>query len=232
MQPRPAIVLTDCRTGSTFLCGCLSNHPRIYWDRGEPGTRGKSNYWSKLVPDRPTRLKLIFSQQWYEVSGCKLMIRHVTPDIFDFLHKRWKRLKVIYLVREDVVDQALSWEVNVRTSYAHSWEGHEPKLQKVDLHVKGIKKRLKQIELGRRQAEDILARLGADVYTTSYERITGGKDSSIIPPEEAKSIRKFLGVPYWSLYTSQKKLNTRPWEAAVRNWEEISGFIRDCRRAN
>jgi len=54
IKPQPAILLTEPRTGGTFLAGCLSNHTDVFCARGEPFHRGSR--WGVACQDEVERL--------------------------------------------------------------------------------------------------------------------------------------------------------------------------------
>jgi len=230
-MPEPAIILTDCRTGGTYLSSCLSNHPEIHWVRGEPLAR--NSHWNTASPNRVARLNLIFRQQFYTVSGCKILGSHLYGGIGAYLEDLGKRLKVLFLVRYDKWDQAISGEVNSRTSYAHSLEGKEPELVKVELNPANLLKRYNKVVAEARRQSRFLGSLEAQVLKLTYEEITqNGKDSDHIPTGKAYEICEFLGVTQRTLYTDQRKVNKLPWEDLVSNWEEIDDLIRNSRSVN
>lgn len=217
VQPRPAILVADCRTGGTFLSGCLSNHPEIFWTRGEPMSPR-----FRLVKDKVERLRFIHAQQFYEVAGCKIMVGQFDDALLRYL-KGLQDLKVLYIERENVLDQAISWEANVITPFAHNWQGHEPERRKVILTREGVRKRIDFIRARRRRSQEILIGLGVEHMSVTYEVVTGSQDVSGVPAEAADLICEYLQVKHCPLYTTQRKLT----QVEVVNREELYDVLRN-----
>jgi hypothetical protein len=73
-DPSPAVVLALPRSGTTFLCHALSNHPEIFCPRDEPiHPRGWSYRYFNSMLTAVDVLKFIHNQAFYSVNMCKVM---------------------------------------------------------------------------------------------------------------------------------------------------------------
>lgn len=199
-MPRPAILAADCRSGSTFLSGCLSNHPEIFWTRGEIASKR-----FEVKVSKTELLSFVFHQQWYSSAGVKVMLSQFTDSLVQYL-SAVDGLLVILLRREDVVEQAISWEANLKTNFAHNWLRLQPPEVEVELSVCDVNSRVDLIRRRYARLTDIVSKLGAETLEVTYEQLTGGRDASEVAFEQAKRICEFLRVDFRPLYTQQRKL--------------------------
>lgn len=228
-RPRPAVVVTNCRTGGTFLCMCLSNHPAIFCERGE--ILHWESEWLRIIPSGKERLDLVFSQAWYEVSMCKLLSRHALeeePEGLWNLLQHYPDMRIIFLEREDVVAQALSWEMNMiireRRGFSHSFSNRDKATYEIDpAKVLG---RIGSIRYRLARDREVLKATSVPVMYLAYEDLTDGEEVSEISPYVSAKICGFLGVgSEWPLYTRMRKMHTVPFGEQIANWSEIRSAL-------
>jgi len=226
----PAVIITLQRTGGSWLAGCLSNHPDIFCTRGEPlATRSK---WARVAPDETARLDLILSQQYYDVAMCKLINNHAfRPATWKYLTTRTPPVKVLFLKRENILNQAISHEINagrrlgtVAGHPTHAFRTTD--LPPCKLDPAGVLSRCED-EAGRYfLAESKLIESGLPVLRLTYKQITGGDNASEIPENTGRRACGFLGVPYIPLSFSMRKVHWQPWRDTVSNWKAIVDHLR------
>ena len=229
-KPRKAILFAEARTGGAFLASCLSNHPRVFFARGEPLHKGSP--WTVAAPDEIKRLDLITSQDHYDVSGCKLFRNHARrPHIQEWLF-RVKPL-MIYLWREDYVLQALSIEANKvhrRTGEGlptHPYERMSP--LPIELDPAAVLFEIDRLQqnyglTGNKEESNwaFLQAGGFEVFSLTYEQMTGGSEVEGITGTLAHEICDFLGVTRANLPGSGlRQAHHRPWPEYVTNWAEV-----------
>ena len=226
----PAVIITLQRTGGSWLAGCLSNHPNIFCTRGEPmATRSK---WAGVAPDETARLDLILSQQYYDVAMCKLINNHAfRPAVWKYLTTRTPPVKVLFLERENILNQALSHEINAGRRLG-TVAGHpthifnKAELPPCRLDPAGVLARCED-EAGRYfLAESKLAKSNLPILRLTYDEITGGENAGEIPESEGRRICSFLNVPYIPLGFSMRKVHWQPWRETVSNWKAIVDHLR------
>lgn len=212
MPPRPALLVADNRAGGTYLTLALSNHPDIYCTRGSP-LHSKSAWKVVKGGNLPN---LLWSQQFYHVSmfkmGLKVALRH-----WDIVEGHKSPVKVIFLIRKDVLAQAVSR--TVQSLRNHSWEKVSAK--PTTLSVARVVKYYKFYQKGRRQIKQLAAKTALPSLLLTYEEITGNVDATCIPKAATKKICNFLGVPVLPLCQGMRKVNPEPPCKWILNWNEI-----------
>lgn len=232
---RKAILWTERRTGGTFLASCLSNHPRVFFARGEP--LHSDDPWRVGVPDEAERLQIITSQPHYDVAGCKLFRDHaIRPAVWDWLCRI--QPMIIYLWREDYISQALSIVANQvyratgEGMPTHLYRREEPR--QIHLEPEEVLFEIERLQLRYGIAGDetksnqaILQSGGFRVLSLTYEQMTGGKaEVGAIALDMAYSLCAFLGVSLAPLVgAGLRRAHHRPWPEYVSNWDEVREAI-------
>lgn len=240
-RPTAFVVLTSPRTGSSWLIDLLDSHPRItayaelllpadtspppdYGCRDLPrfaATLG-SRRRITLVPERIRYLRRLFAPRaGIDAIGFKLMHRHVRahPGLLPFLVVR--RTRVINLVRENVLEQLVSWQTAVARGRFKSYSGDPLVEVSVHVDVQELSARLARREQRRARSRRALARHRLRWLDLSYEHI-------LASPEEALGrVVDFLGVQprVWPASSTLVRMNTGSWRASVENANEIEAAL-------
>lgn len=222
----PFLIITGPRTGGTYLAHCLSNHPQIFCERGEP--MHHESVWRRKVA-ASAMLDLLTGQHGYHASGCKLMY-HQTKQrgVAQWLERT--RPRAIHLVRQNTVEQAASviYNKEVRRGRASFRPQHTfDQVGKPAPIECGAARFLAMCRALRGQVAAAAMRIeewGSKVLPVAYEGITGG-DGQSIPEESARRICKFLGVDYARLYCELQKVNRYPPVVMFSNWTEIAATL-------
>lgn len=227
---RPAIIVAAIRAGGTFLSHCLSNHPNIYCNRGEPLHHGSS--WSAAFNgDRRLLLRVLLNQTGYQISMCKLTYvqafhRDIWPEI--------QRLKpwVIWLRRANMIRQALSVAINQQARAGqlvhpqHTFEPTEP--VRIEIPPGQFLRYLDGLTQQNTRAEMRLSSL-PHVLPMVYEEITSNPwhhDTAAGLSSKARmQICLFLGVPIRPMPTDLIRVNPGPLSELLVNWDEIRQAI-------
>lgn len=232
---RKAILWTERRTGGTFLASCLSNHPQVFFTRGEP--LHPDDPWMAGVPDEVMRLQIITSQPHYDVAGCKLFRNHaLRPDVWEWLLQ--ESPAVIYLWREDYVAQALSivatnvYRATGEGTPTHVYRREEPSSIRLEpdevlFEIERLRVRYGLAGDKEKSNQAILQAGGFRVLSLTYEQVTGGAvEVDEVASSVGDSICAFLGIAPLPLgCTTLRRAHHRPWEEYVTNWDEVREAI-------
>ena len=224
-NPDTAVLIAGVRSGGTFLCTALSNHPQIFCTRGEPA-HAKSR-WRTAAPDWQARMELLWFQQWYEISMFKLTEQQAFwPPGWEFIQQQRPLTKIIYLRRENVLQQALSNMINVlkgegkaQGHETHTFQSLEPPNIKIPPNrlVNVYKASVARTE----KALMALNKCNLPILYLTYEQITGDVDASYLPEDVSNTICDFFQVNRIKMYSHLKKVHTRPYSETVSNWDEV-----------
>lgn len=222
---RPALIITSVRTGGTFLAHCLSNHPQMCWDRGEP--LHHESVWCQLwSTNRPKLVQALTHQHGYVVSGVKLVYQQA------FKSEIWGPIArmephIIWLVRENKVRQAVSLIINRkarRGEIKRAQHTVDPsKRLQVSIDATGLLRYARRLQRWDDHAEKRLTQRQR-VLRVTYKEITGGADGTapFLDPPTSKRICAFLGVrDHWPLSCELKRVNAQPLPKLIENWAEI-----------
>lgn len=232
----PAVIVAALRSGGTFLAHCLSNHPQVFCDRGEPLHNG-SVWCSTLHPSRKALLSALLNQTGYRVSMCKLTYGQAfMREIWPFLLER--QPKVIWLRRENAVRQAISVLINREARRGkikrpqHTFSAARPG-GRVTLDAEAVLKTARGLRRHDGNAGKRLRKLN-DVLRLSYSELTGGEHASAdrLPGRTVARICAFLGVMDWPMGSDLKRVNPYPLRDTLVNWRSVVQAVRDSEFAS
>lgn len=218
-NPKPALLVSGARTGGTFLCVALSNHPRIFCTRGEP-LHSRSE-WYRAIPNLERRLGLLLRQQFYEVSMCKVNVGQFIPLRVAFLQDFTPRIRVLHLEREDVLAQSISILINRMKLESHPTHTFlEPAPIPLTLDPARVADAYRAVCNRNENLTERLQMLGLPILRLTYEEITGGREATMVPEPYGRRICAFLEVPYVSLHAHTRKIH-KNFAKSILNWDEI-----------
>jgi hypothetical protein len=229
-QPARAVIIADVRTGGHFLTSCLSMHPQIFCVREEPFH--KKSAWKPL--GRGPATQLIWSQHYYDVC----MFKCTPSQIFPGKHKLWKIIvksgaKIIYLKRENMVEQAISDAINRARKEGHPAHRFSGDLSSsvspppVFIAVDEAKRSMRGLLQRARRTETLIRRAPVEVLNLTYEELIDPDEfSTEIPESTGDRICSFLGVLKCKLWSRMEKVHRAPYIDFVSNWEEIKKCLR------
>lgn len=232
-EARAAVVVASWRCGGTFLNYCLSNHPDIYCDRGEPMHRFSP--WRAAMPGDPAELlRCVFDQRHYLVSMCKLTyVQAFHESVLPYLVKI--KPAVIWLRRENVVRQAVSlmlakrvMAVNptARPEALHTW-GEATATAPSALPAEAVLKEARALALADERARERLERYFPGYLELTYAQIIGGEGMTAnhLPTASARRVCEFLSVPYQMLSCNLRRVNPKPLREMLANWPEVEAAL-------
>ncbi|MBN1248463.1 MAG: hypothetical protein JXC32_12445 [Anaerolineae bacterium] len=234
---QPGVIVSAIRAGGTFLSHCLSNHPHVYCDRGEP-LHHRSAWCSLFEGDRRALLRVLLNQTGYRVSMCKLTyVQAFHRDIWPELQELQPR--VIWLRRENVIRQAVSVAINQRARAGQlDRPQHTFEAQTVPVAIEiGAGEFLRYVDglVRRNVAAQGKLRLMSNVLVLSYEEITANPThlymAQGLNPDAADRICEFLGVPFALMPADLARVNPWPLSELLTNWHEIRQAIGESQYA-
>lgn len=222
---RGAVIVAAIRSGGTFLAHCLSNHPQIFCERGEP-VHHRSVWCTILDPNRCELLAALLNQTGYQVSACKLTyVQAFHRNIWPWLEQQ--RPRVIWLHRENVLRQSVSVLLNIRSRDGaiklpqHAFE--RPKSVRVAIEPESV------LTMARTLIDrDTMARKrlkGLTLLPLTYEDITGGGEVATLPPAVRDRLCTFLGVRVEEMGTDLMKINWAPLKEILTNWSDVHSAV-------
>lgn len=218
------VIVAAIRSGGTFLAHCLSNHPAVFCDRGEPLHHG-SVWCTVLQPNRRQLLAVLVNQTGYAVSTCKLTYHQAFhPEIWPWLEKR--RPKVVWLRRENTIRQAVSVIINKQARNGRVKRPQHTLKATADLHL-ALEPALVLRSARGLLAHDQRARQRLAPFETlpiTYEQIVG--PGNALNTDATRAICRFLEVPYRKLSCDLVRVNPQPLADMLTNWREVEAAIR------
>lgn len=240
-SPVPFVIFATQRTGSNWVMGTLDCHPAVaaydelflareegsgYWGRtdreyfapylarkGKRQSKASRAYWSfKYLDDlygyRPETsavgFKLMYGQLWKN------------PWLWAYLIAR--RVRVIHLVRDNLLDVVVSKETaEARKSY-HAFHGQAVTTPPVTLDPVTLLATLEQLSFRVRTARRLLAALPVSTREVCYERLVGS-------PELFDELFRFIGVAPARQEGRFQKLNTSAKRELISNYQEIESAL-------
>jgi len=220
---RPAVIVASIRSGGTFLAHCLSNHPQIFCDRGE-SLHHTSLWHSHLTTNRAKVLFCLTHMHGYQVSMVKLLYQQAfLVEVWDYI----RELPIIWLRRENTIRQAVSVILNKMARRGriehpqHTFGKVDP--VRVELEPQRVLNAARNLLVHDRRAKELLDLL--NTLELIYEEIVG--PGSTLADGVARRICEFLGVrsPRCPLSCDLTRINPRPLEEMIRNWDEVRAAI-------
>lgn len=242
--PLPFVLLSTQRSGSTWLLDQLHAHPRVFahaelfLNDGEGLPRfagdGELPFFNTWIAQAETGrtwnarrhalhdyLDLAFAaREGVEAAGFKLMYSQLrrVPDLL--AHLAWRRVKLVHLIRRNLLDVYLSRKAREVRGFAHAREGEA--VEEVKLEIDGgdleryLRRATREHEVYRAQ----LDRIGFERCEIHYESLVA--DDTIL-----ERALRFLGQEP-AARTSQgtfRKLAKRSRREQIVNVDEVARVL-------
>ena len=245
-SPTLFVVFTSPRTGSSWLIDLLDSHPRIaaYAELFLPGDQTTPDYGSldtprfeatlegrrriTLVPHRLAYLKRLGQPRPdRDAVGFKLMYGHphVHPGLLPYLSAR--RARAVHLVRENALDQIVSWETSVARGLfrAHGTDHVADIAVRID--TTALETRIEEMERAAAGARTTLRRYRIPRLEVTYERLAAE------PTKELARIVSFLNVEpaEWHQESSLVRINRKPRAELIENVHDVRAALAGTRFA-
>ncbi len=211
------IVLTNHRSGSSHFLRLLDSHPKI---------KARQEILRKAKSRTKAFLEDLFyeSRISYEVFGFKLMYTHISPQVDEFMRENKGRVKIIQLIRRDLLETAIWHRGNF---VGESEGGMGPRLV-----VKGsVTAKIPEIICQMKETKSCIDKYRSLADFTAYyedfvttEGIQEFKDEAI-----REELLKFLGVEDNNLFSAVNIKNVRPPSSViVTNWDELVVAVKEA----
>ena len=220
-NPVKFMIVAGVRSGGTLLAHSLDSHPLIFCARGEP-MHARSEWGYVGITQT---LDILTNLTGYMASGLKIQNDQITyGTIQEYL--RTHELKYIRLTRENLVHQAISWEINKLSRSGsleipqHSFTKVEP--LKFELSAERIIQGCQILEISDILVSLKLKELNIEPLEITYEQITHGAVMiQEIPYELTGTLCSHLGVGRAPLRNFLYRINALPYSETIINWNEI-----------
>lgn len=200
------VVLTSPRSGSGWLIDMLNSHPAIvaHAELFHVERRTAPDYGARDLPyfeaslDRGRRVRLLHQVAYLRklyaarpdvrVVGFKLTYvqAQANPALLPLLSLR--RVRVVHLVRANLLAAAISWKVARESGTYHVRQGEPANGQPVSIDPEQLRSELEERELAIASARRRLERLHLPTLELSYEELVGRKEEALA------RVLRFLGL--------------------------------------
>lgn len=198
MPPTPFVLLTKSRSGSKWLTELLDSHedvtafPELFGGaqvRKDYGADGVPTFEQYVARSRSSRaLPAEFNRVAYlkhihgsaagtRAVGVKLVYGHVTRGVLGYLAAR--RVRVLHLVRTNVFDSVLSYEVTKARRFGGDRSGEPLEPVRLHLDVRALRKRLDDHEYGIARARTAIQQWRLPWLDVYYEELVGRRDETL-----------------------------------------------------
>lgn len=227
MRETNVLMFHPGRCGSSVVGMLLNQHPKIKWG-GEIFAQLKKKYGkNSWVWDNPhMMIKLRNNIHFSRVFGFEIKRKHFGDVNIDKkgiinITKEMNYDKYIILERKNYLCQIVSSKVAKKIGKWNVKKDIEPPKVRIDLKDKKGNSLLKRFRKKDKFYESLKNLLDKKRYLyISYE-----SDIKKDPKKAFKKIIKYLGLREVSVKINSKKINKRPLEKRVSNFEEVKGVL-------
>jgi hypothetical protein len=243
------VIFATQRTGSNWLMGMLDAHPAIacydelllvggsgsgYWGRTdleffEPyytRHRKHDNPFDRALWSARYLNKLYFPRKGTASIGMKLMYDQLWKNPGVWIYMIRHRVRIVHLVRDNLLDIVLSAETVKARKQPHALEGHTVETPAVMINPQALLPALKSLEFRVKVARWLLTLLPVNYLELSYEQL-------IASPSLLDEVFAFLDVSVPSkspaLVSRFKKLNVSRQSDLIENYAEIVRVLKGTR---
>lgn len=212
------IILSSGRCGSTLLHTYLNSHTQIL-SKGEV----LRELYDGDKPNAPKEVDaIIFPAQGRHIKsmGLKLFYDYRDMDSFKNAFNALagdKSIKVIHLVRENKLEQFVSYK---RAWRDLEWSANRKKDNdnaKIAIDRQEYQGFVEENERHKKAALEMFAE--HEMINLTYEQLTDSNESSL------ENVQRFLDVPVKTLFTALEKQSDKSLKDVVENWVEVSKVI-------
>lgn len=245
--PTPFVLLSTQRSGTSWFMDRLTKHPGVggYGEVLLPGVTGRPN-WPAGAADRPFLAGYVnerragpppglshcylfgYLDHLYEprrdlrAIGFKLMYSHVLryPEILIYL--RVRGVRVIHLIRGNLLDIFLSREAMAKRRTVHAWSDRQRTEVQLELDTTALVAQLRRLDREQRIARALLRGLGLQTQEVVYETLLGD-DAPLY------GTLSFLGIQdtaVTELCSELLKLARAPHRESITNYDEVQACLR------
>jgi LPS sulfotransferase NodH len=240
------VILTDQRSGSTWLVDILNSHPEVIafselfienTKKNKPTWAGEKDVllWRAYIRKSKSIFKHLrpFSclrylnyiyayKQSINAIGFKLMYHQLwhCPEILVYL--LLKKAKVVHLIRSNILDVIISKEASLIRGSFHSINNVSQ--VQVKLNTSNLLKRLRWLDTKIKLAKRIFSCSGVPYIEVEYEKLKSN-------PSSFNDILNFLGIEpgKQKLETPLRKLSKGSHMEIIANYEEVKKALKNTK---
>ena len=163
----------------------------------------------------------------YLAIGFKLMYNEALPLPGVLFYARSRRVRVVHLMRENLLDIALSQMGTAVRRSVHAWSAKERENLKIPVDTATLRWWLRHLERERHVARGVLRASGLQVLDVTYESLRGS-DAPL------HDVLRFLEVPApadGALPARMLKLAPDSHREGIANFDEVEACLRGTRFA-
>ena len=236
MKKRPFIILTNPRSGSSWLTSLLrSRDDFIVMDElfhapetntAKIGSRHAYDRWNMFLKEQNKKKIPFLTLFKYlneafekgEHAGFKLMFLHILKAPSMVLYIILKQVRIVHLYRENTLDNVISMKARMIRQCAHS--DNNVQQIKMTLPPLDVLKELKKQIWIERATWLFCKFMPVPVFTLSYEQL-------VSKPKILNDLQKFLSpsTEIKTLTSTNKKLNTDSKSQMIENYAEIKELL-------
>ena len=239
-RPTPYVVLATQRTGSSWVAAMLGSHPavRTYFELFDP--RGSvPPYFAEYAREHSVgrnplaRARLCFTyldeiyspQAGLEAVGFKLMYGQARRNPAVIAHLLERRVRIVHLVRSNLLDIVVSRETARARGCFHSAEADAAPVT-VSLDPPSVAARLAALDRQVRAVRQLLRLTRSPTIEVTYEHLVGDR-------EGLRAILHFLGVEDADrpLSSELRKMNPFGKRETIANYDEIKAALNSTKFA-
>ena len=227
-RPTPFVVLTKARSGSSWLIELLDSHDEVvafgemFGELGGYGADGLPSFdeFSRVRPGWPgPLLRAAYLRRLFAVDpaaraiGVKVMYGHAGRGVHEYLTLR--RARVVHLIRANVLDAVVSYEVAKARDQFEVREGSSTRPMTVSLDPSTIRQRLEQHSFSIEQARARILHYRLPWHEVFYEELVARREETL------RGILDFLDVPPQPLRSSFVPVDDLPREGVLENLADV-----------
>jgi LPS sulfotransferase NodH len=232
------LVLTNNRSGSTWLMSTLNSHPQVT-AQGElflPRPRVAEKRWDsdfalpRYIETRfgwaAVRPFTVFSylNRLYRMPGAvgfKLMYLQLAqyPEILGYLV--WRRIPIVHLVRRNHLDVVVSYAVKAKIGRAHLLSGDKtPRDLTIDLDTRTLIRQLNWLRRQQAYARRLLRLCRLRHMEVAY-------DDLVRDPAQFEGVLDFLGIPanQYALQSRLERIRGGGHRDVIANYEAVRNAL-------
>lgn len=173
-------------------------------------------------------LDYVFSpRRGYEAVGFKMMYDQARPHPTVLLYVRSRRVRILHLVRTNLVDIALSQIAMTFRKSTHAWSPREREDMQVPVDTTELLRVLKRLERQRLLARAMIGVLGVPTMEISYEALR----ASDAPLRATLRFLNVAGEPREPLEATMLKLAPDSHREGIANFDDVEACLRGTRFA-
>lgn len=213
-----ALLIANMRSASNFTTQALDSHPDLVWDTGEP-LNPQSEWYADWMTDSQ-----ILNDVHDACNGCKVSYVQAWDNVPVYWYIERQKLRVMHLTRTNVIRWTLSVFVErvLRHRPAFADKENLPMAQ-IAVEPGRFMDEAYRVHAQQRTMSKQLNLLTPNLLELDYSDIVGYEGNTVecIHEPTARSICRFLDIPYAPMCGQRRGVNRYPIADIVTNWDKL-----------